>query len=168
MRKVIWLLAAAIWLAPQAYAQKSKNDAYVDKSGILRWKDGREVTAFGVNYTAPFAHAYRTAKKMNVDLEQAIRDDVYHFSRLGFDAFRVHVWDTEISDTLGNLLSNDHLKLFDFALKEMKSRGMKFILTPIAYWGNGYPEPDEKTPGFARKYGKDACLTNPGAIAAQE
>src|SRR5689334_15001182 len=168
MRKVICSIVVALCLAPPVYAQKSKNDACVDKSGILRWKDGKEVCAFGVNYTAMFAHAYRTAKRMNVDLEKAIADDVYHFSRLGFDAFRVHVWDTEISDTVGNLLNNEHLKLFDFALKEMKGRGMKFILTPIAYWGNGYPEPDDKTPGFARKYGKDACLTNPDAIAAQE
>lgn len=156
-------------LACQLPAQSKKNEAYVDKSGVLRWRgNGKEVCAFGVNYTAMFAHAYRTAKRMNVDLEKAIQADVYHFSRLGFDAFRVHVWDTEISDTLGNLLVNDHLRFFDFALNEMKARGMKFILTPIAYWGNGFPEPDDKTPGFARKYGKDACLTNIDAIAAQE
>lgn len=45
---------------------------------------------------------------------------------------------------------------------------MKFVLTPIAYWPNGFPEPPEKTPGFATRYGKDACLTNPEAIKAQE
>lgn len=45
---------------------------------------------------------------------------------------------------------------------------MKFVLTPIAYWGNGWPSPDEKTLGFSTKYGKDACLTNEGAIKAQE
>jgi hypothetical protein len=171
MKRIILILAsAAILTAGTTFAQSGKKtDAYVDKSGVLRWKsNNKEICAFGVNYTAMFAHAYRTAKRMDVNLERAIRDDVYHFSRLGFDAFRVHVWDTEISDTLGNLLNNEHLKLFDFALNEMKGRGMKFILTPIAYWGNGYPEPDDKTPGFARKYGKDACLTNPGAIAAQE
>jgi hypothetical protein len=171
MKRIVWVLVCCCIIALQGVSAQSakKTDAYVDKSGILRWKfDNREVCAFGVNYTAMFAHAYRTAKRMNVDLEKAIRDDVYHFSRLGFDAFRVHVWDTEISDSVGNLLNNEHLKLFDYALKEMKGRGMKFILTPIAYWGNGYPEPDDKTPGFARKYGKDACLTNPAAIVAQE
>nr|PZN58489.1 MAG: hypothetical protein DIU61_00180 [Bacteroidota bacterium] len=26
--------------------------------------------------------------------------DVYHFARRGFDAYRVHVWDTEISDSV--------------------------------------------------------------------
>jgi hypothetical protein len=105
---------------------------------------------------------------MNIPLEKAIDDDIYHFARLGFDAFRVHVWDCEISDTVGNLLVNDHLRLFDYAQKKMKDRGMKFIITPIAYWPNGYPEEPEKTPGFATKYGKDACLTNEEAIRAQE
>lgn len=135
----------------------------------MRWGTTKEeVRGFGVNYTAPFAHAYRRAKQLNISLEKAIDEDVYHFSRLGFDAYRVHVWDVEISDTLGNVLNNDHLRLFDYTIKKMKERGIKFIITPIAYWNNGWPEPDEKTPGFSAKYGKDACLTNPDAIKAQE
>jgi hypothetical protein len=145
------------------------SDVYVDKNGVIRWsKDNAEVQGFGVNYTGPFAHGYSTAKKLGVNLEKAIADDVYHFSRLGLDLYRVHIWDCEISDTLGNLLINEHTKLFDFMIMKMKERGMKFVLTPIAYWGNGWPSPDEKTPGFSTKYGKDACLTNEGAIKAQE
>ena len=149
-------------------------DVYVDKAGVMRWgtagghTPGTEVQGFGTNYTAPFAHAYRTAKKQGISLEKAIDNDVYHFARLGLDSYRVHVWDTEISDTLGNLLQNEHLKLFDYMLKQMKDRGINFVITPIAYWGNGWPEPDEKTPGFSAKYGKAACLTNPDAIRAQE
>ena len=46
-------------------------------------------------------------------------------------------------------------------------RGMKFVITPIAFWGNGWPEPDEETPGFSHKYGKEDCLTNDDAIKAQ-
>ncbi|HYC87475.1 MAG TPA: cellulase family glycosylhydrolase [Chryseosolibacter sp.] len=151
-----------------AFSQ-TRNDVFVDKQGVMRWgATKREVYGFGVNYTANFAHAYRSAKKLGVDLEKAISDDVYHFSRLGFDAFRVHVWDTEISDSAGNLLDNDKLRLFDFLLSELKARGIKIFLTPIAFWGNGYPERDEKTPGFSFKYGKDACLVNADAIKAQE
>jgi hypothetical protein len=154
-------------IAP-VFSQKVK-DVFVDKDGVMRWGDSKkEVYGFGINYTTPFAHAYRSARKLGVDIEKAIEGDVYHFSRLGFDAFRVHVWDTEISDSVGNLLNNDHLRLFDFMLWKMKGRGMKIFLTPIAFWGNGYPERDEKTPGFASKYGKDACLVNPDAIVAQE
>jgi hypothetical protein len=150
-------------------AQKRSDDIYLDAKGVMRWGNTKEeVRAFGINYTAMFAHAYRTAKKLNISLEKAIDEDVYHFARLGFDAFRVHVWDTEISDSVGNLLENDHLRLFDYTLKKMKDRGMKFVITPIAFWGNGWPERDEKTPGFSFKYGKDKCLTDPGAIRAQE
>lgn len=141
----------------------------VDKDGVMRWEKSREeVKGFGINYTAMFAHAYRTAQKRQVPIEKAIEEDIYHFSRLGFDLFRVHVWDTEISDSVGNVLSNEHLRLLDFTIARMKERGFRFILTPIAFWGNGWPEPDEKTPGFAAKYGKDACLTDPGAIRAQQ
>ena len=160
-----------VLLAGSVSAQRSakSSDVYVDKNGVIRWsKDNAEVQGFGVNYTAPFAHGYSTAKKLGVNLEKAIADDVYHFSRLGLDLYRVHIWDCEISDTLGNLLINEHTKLFDFMIMKMKERGMKFVLTPIAYWGNGWPSPDEKTPGFSTKYGKDACLTNEDAIKAQE
>jgi hypothetical protein len=152
-----------------SYAQNIKTGVYVDKQGVLRYtKNNKEAAFFGVNYTTPFAHAYRAHEALNVDLEKAIQQDVYHFARLGLDAFRVHVWDTEISDTAGNLLQNDHLRLFDFLLAELKKRSVKTIITPIAFWGNGYPERDENTPGFSRKFGKGRATTNDTAIAAQE
>ena len=148
--------------------QSSTDQVYVDENGVMRWTaDNTELHGFGVNYTLPFAHEYRMAKKAGISPEVAIRQDVYHMVRLDLDLYRVHVWDTEISDTLGNLLFNDHLRLFDFAVNEMKRRGMRFIITPIAYWGNGWPERDESTPGFSNKYGKAACLTNTDAIRAQ-
>lgn len=153
-----------------AFSQrKAQNPVYIDKQGVLRLSSNNQEAAFyGVNYTTPFAYAYRAHKALGIDMENAIRQDVYHFARLGFDAFRVHVWDTEISDTAGNLLDNDHLRLFDFLLAELKKRNIKTIITPIAFWGNGYPERDERTPGFARKYGKGGSTTNDTAIKAQE
>jgi hypothetical protein len=154
-----------------ATAQKvqTKNLVYVDNKGVLRFtKNNSEASFFGVNYTTPFAFAYRAHKALNVDLEKAIQQDVYHLARLGLDAFRVHVWDTEISDTVGNLLNNDHLRLLDFLLAELKKRNIKTIITPIAFWGNGYPERDENTPGFSRKYGKGRATVNDTAIKAQE
>ena len=171
--QITLLILLNIFTISTVFAQKTAGVS-VDKAGIMRWgtggtgKAGTEVRGFGTNYTVPFAHAYRTAKKMGVSLEKAIDNDVYHFARLGLDSYRVHAFDTEISDTLGNLLDNDHLHLFDYLLKKLKDRGINQIITPIAYWGNGYPEPDEKTPGFSAKYGKAACLTNPAAIRAQE
>ena len=170
MRFII-LVFLTTYFSFSVLAQRTKgtSDVYVDKQGVMRWgKTGDEVYGFGINYTVPFAHAFQVAKQLNVPIEKAIDDDVYHFARLGFDLYRVHVWDTEISDSVGNLLDNEHLRLFDYTLMKMKERGMKFMITPIAYWGNGWPAPDQKTPGFAAKYGKDACLTNPEAIKAQE
>ncbi|MDF1516948.1 MAG: cellulase family glycosylhydrolase [Lutibacter sp.] len=148
---------------------KPKGDVYVDNLGVMRWKlSNKEVQGFGVNYTVPFAHAFRSAKRMGIDQKKAIENDVYHFSRLGFDLYRVHVWDTEISDSLGNLIENEHLDTFDFLMKKLKEKGIRAIITPIAFWGNGWPEPDEYTPGFSHKYGKDNSLTNPAAINAQK
>lgn len=142
---------------------------YVDDSGVLRWSGSKkELYGFGINYTAPFAHAYRSAEKLGVDLKSEIDRDIYHFARLGFDAYRVHVWDTEISDSLGNLLDNEHLQLFDYMLAEMQKHGMRMLITPIAFWGNGWPEPDTWSPGFSHKYGKGGCLVIEEAIKAQE
>lgn len=143
-------------------------DVFVDKAGVLRWRhDQQEVALFGVNYTTPFAYAYRAHQRLGVSHEQAIRQDVYHLSRLGVDAFRVHVWDVEITDTVGNLQENAHLRLLDFLVSELKQRGIKIILTPIAYWNNGYPENDSGT-GFSSIHPKGIAYTNPRAIAAQE
>ena len=148
---------------------QEKEDVYVDEDGLMRWgHNDEEVKGFGVNYSVPFAHAYRSGQKLNVDLKGAIDKDVYHFSRLGFDLYRIHVWDTEISDEEGNLLENEHLELFDYLLKKLKERDINFVITPIAYWGNGWPEPDEDTPGFSNKYGKAGSLTEPGALKAQQ
>jgi hypothetical protein len=146
-----------------------KNLVYVDKQGVLRYtKDKGEASFFGVNYTVPFAYGYRSHKALGTDLKKAIEQDVYHLSRLGLDAFRVHMWDVEISDSLGNLLVNEHLDLFDYLLQQLEQRNIKIIITPIAFWGNGYPERDERTPGFARVYGKDQSVVKEEAIKAQE
>ena len=153
----------------QVNSSPQKTEVIIDKNGVMRWKSSNEeIQGFGVNYTVPFAHAYRSAIKMGIDPLKAIDEDVYHFARLGFDFYRVHVWDTEISDTLGNLIYNEHLHAFDYLLKKLSERNINYVITPIAFWGGGWPEPDFPTPGFSYKYGKENCLTNPDAIKAQE
>ncbi|MDB5193882.1 MAG: rane or secreted protein, partial [Segetibacter sp.] len=47
-------------------------------------------------------------------------------------------------------------------------RNIKILITPIAFWGNGYPERDEKTKGFSSIYPKQKALVNDTAILAQE
>ncbi|MBC8054099.1 MAG: cellulase family glycosylhydrolase [Sphingobacteriaceae bacterium] len=162
-------LVTSLPAGAQKVAPTDKNGIYVDKSGVLRWESSnKEAAFFGVNYTAPFAYAFRAHKVLNADLENAIKQDVYHIARLGFDAFRVHVWDTEITDSVGNILNNDHLRLFDFLIAELKKRNIKTFITPIAFWGNGYPERDEKTAGFSSIYNKGKVLVTEKAIIAQE
>lgn len=144
-------------------------NVYVDDQGVMRWEQNREeVKGFGVNYSVPFSHAYRSAKKLGVNPKEAIDNDVYHFSRLGFDLYRLHVWDTQISDVEGNLLENEYLETFDYLLHKLTENNINYVITPIAFWGDGWPEPNTETPGFSHKYGKDDCLTNPDAIKAQQ
>ncbi len=148
---------------------KSKNLIYIDAKGVMRFtKGGSEAAFFGVNYTVPFAYGYRSHKALAVDMEKAIDEDVYHFARLGLDAFRVHIWDTEITDSLGNLKDNEHLRLFDYLISKLKERDIKIFLTPLAFWGNGYPERDENTGSFSSKWNKQQVLVTEAAIKAQE
>lgn len=141
----------------------------IDTDGVMRWaKTGKPAAFFGVNYTVPFAYGYRSHKALGVDPQQAIDNDVYHLARLGINAFRVHVWDTEISDVAGNLINNEHLRLFDYLLSKLEERGIYIVITPIAFWGNGYPEKDEKTGSFSNVYGKEQSVVNEKAIQAQE
>lgn len=149
--------------------QANLSGVYAGSDGILRWKNNRQEAAFfGVNYTVPFAYGYRSHRRLGLDHEQAIDRDVYHLARLGVNAFRVHVWDTEISDSLGNLKNNEHLRLFDYLLSKLEERGIYILITPIAFWGNGYPDPDEKTGSFSEKYGKERALREENAFLAQE
>ncbi|RYE89011.1 MAG: membrane or secreted protein, partial [Cytophagaceae bacterium] len=170
--KYLFLLSSLLLLlltSARAQTPTPTGDVYVDAKGVLRWQKTKgEVALFGVNYTAPFAYSYRALTKLGINPEQAIDQDVYHLSRLGVDAFRVHVWDIEITDTLGNLQQNEHLRLLDYLITKLKSRNIKIILTPIAYWGNAYPEPKNTGKGFSSIYDKGQAYTNPRAIRAQE
>src|SRR5882724_5285128 len=93
------LLPWVVFFCQDALAQdrkkKNSNIVYIDKQGVLRYSSNKmEAAFFGINYTVPFAYSYRAHKALNIDLQKAIQQDVYHFARLGLDAFRVHVWDT--------------------------------------------------------------------------
>jgi hypothetical protein len=163
---IFFILTLSIGHAQLESAQNV--DAFVDHQGVLRWRGtNEEVRLFGVNYTTPFAYAFRAHKRLGLSLKHAIDLDVAQFARLGLDAFRVHVWDREISDAEGNLLANEHLELFDYLLAQLAGHGIKSIVTPIAWWGNGWPEPDEKTSGFSQQYSKTELITNQSAREAQ-
>jgi hypothetical protein len=141
----------------------------VDEQGVMRWTDtDEEVTLFGVNYTTPFAYAYRAHGYLGADRKTAIDSDVLHFDRLGLDAYRIHVWDREVSDRDGNLVENEHLDLLDYLLSRLAEHDIKVILTPIAWWPAGYPEPDPVTNGLSDGYDKGEMTVSPEARRAQE
>ncbi|PTN10623.1 hypothetical protein [Mangrovibacterium marinum] len=167
MRKILATIFSVLFVFC-AVAQKVSS-VYVDRKGVMRWSDShREASFFGVNYTLPFAHAYRAAGYLGVDRKKAIDEDVYHFARLGFNAYRIHIWDVEVSDGEGNLLENDHLDLLDYLIAKLKERNIHLVLTAQTNFGNGYPERNQPTGGFSYKYDKCDIHSNPEAIAAQE
>ena len=165
------LLGLVSGLASSALAQVSRPAVIpvrVDDQGVMRWTDsGEEVALFGVNYTTPFAHAYRAHGYLGVDRKRAIDADVLHFARLGLDAYRIHVWDREVSDAEGNLVENDHLDLFDYLLARLADHGIKALLTPIAWWPAGYPERDPGSTGFSEGYEKAEMSVDLEARRAQ-
>ncbi len=142
---------------------------YVDPQGTMRYTaDNSEASFYGVNYTAAFAHAYRALQRAGVDHKTAIDRDAYHFARLGFNAYRIHIWDVEISDGEGDLIENDHLDLLDYLIYRVSGRGMSVMITAMTNFGNGYPERNEPTGGFSYLYDKCKVHEDPAAIRAQQ
>lgn len=141
----------------------------VDKQGRMRNSaTNEEVRYFGTNYTLPFAHAYRAMNTLGIDRKEAIDRDVYHLSRMGVNAFRLHLWDVELSDSVGNLIENDHLDLLDYLLASLQQRGITAILTAQTNFGNGYPERNTDTGAYSYDYDKCDIHANPAAIKAQQ
>ncbi len=161
------LLAASSTSLPALAATSTAESEYQVKNGVLFAPNGEEVALFGVNYSLPFAFGYRSVAALGLDHREAIAMDVAHLARLGVKAYRVHLWDKLLTDRDGNLLNNEHLALFDFLLQQLHQHNIKVIITPIAWWGSGYPAPDPVEPGFAVPYSKNQMNEQPKAIAAQ-
>jgi hypothetical protein len=155
-------LFASIFL----HGQKS---TYVDDYGVFRYsKNDKEILLFGVNYTLPFAHGYRAINYVGKNHKEAIDKDVYHLARLGLDGFRVHIWDGEITDSIGNLINSQQLDLLDYTLAKMKERGIKTIITPFKVGGNGYPERSFPTAGFSSTLEKWQTYSGEEILKKQE
>ena len=149
-------------------ADRQTYKIYVDKKGVMRRSDTKEeVSYYGTNYTLPFAHAYRAVGDLGKDRKEAIDKDVYHLKRLGFNGFRLHLWDVEITDSAGNLLSNDHLDLLDYLIAQLENEGIDIVLTAQTNFGNGYPERNIDTGGFSYNFGKCDIHSNKEAQAIQ-
>ncbi len=169
LSRVLFVALAALAVGSSSLTRAQAPATVVDENGVWRWSEsGREVALYGVNYTAPFAYAFRAHQRLGVSIEQAIDADVYHFARLGLDAYRVHVWDREISDADGNLIVNEHVRALDYLLAKLKERGIKMVLTPLQFGNAGYPEAGLPLPGFSSRYGKRGCLEDRTSWPLQE
>lgn len=167
IKKIIFYFI--IIVSSQLLSQTNNNLVFVDAAGIIRWTESNEEANFwGVNYTVPFAFSYRAIKKLGFSHEEVIDQDIQQFKRLGLNAYRIHVWDREFSDRNGNLIENEHLRLMDYLVKKLVENDIYIILTPIAWWGNGYPEPDDSTQGFSSFGSKMDLSTKPEFINAEK
>src|SRR5688500_19119449 len=84
------VLVSTLSICAEAQRSGRGSSVYVDEKGVMRWsKSNAEVQGFGINYTVPFAHAYRAAKTLGISHKEAIDNDVYHFARL--EIGRAHV-----------------------------------------------------------------------------
>lgn len=173
-RKIIPLLLAAA-IAPAALqaansaSSRQNYEIVVDKDGLLRRSDNNaEVSFFGTNYTLPFAHAYRATGQLGLDRKAIIDMDVRQMKRLGFNGFRLHLWDAELADSAGNLLSNEHLDLLDYLIAALEREGIDITLTGQTNFGNGYPERNIDTGAFTYDFDKCRIHDDPAAQKAQE
>ncbi|WP_165232571.1 cellulase family glycosylhydrolase [Aquisphaera insulae] len=133
------------------------------ENGVLRRADSREeVALFGVNYYPPHWQNYLDLKKLGVDFDATVRDDMTHLKRMGLDLIRIHVFDREISDRQGNLVDNEHLRILDRVIAEARARGVALVLTPIAWWPT--PNPGE---GFSNDFTMARMTTDPASRPPQ-
>jgi len=165
-----FLLRLAL-LLPTAVPAQANRAVYLDKAGVVRWRDDRrEVTLFGANYVIPTASDYRAAGYVHGDRKRMIDEDMAQFARMGWDGLRLTFWgDWEASDSAGNLIANDHLDLQDYLIARARERGIYMLFSPIQLYGSNWPDAlsDTTAPGFGRHFGKGRMGTDPAALAAQ-
>ncbi len=173
MSKTCYFLVIVVLISLQLHAQKVRT-VYQDKEGVVRWSDNKqEVSLFGANYCLPSACDYRAAKYVSDNLKGMVDEDMAHFARMGWDGLRLCLWgDYENSDSLGNLVNNDHLNLMDYVIFKAKQRGIYFLLSPIVTYSSQFPDKMRDTinrpTGFSTYYKKNELGTDPKAIAAQQ
>ncbi len=166
----LWLGLLVGWSGLAAGAAEEL--VYLDEAGVVRWRaDDAEVSLFGANYTLAWSSDYRAAGRVGADRKQLVEQDLAHFARMGWDGVRLACWaDWEASDVAGNLIENDHLDVFDYAVFQAKQRGLYILFNPIHTYSAWWPDadPQGEYPGFAAHYEKRELGTNPAAIAAQQ
>jgi hypothetical protein len=171
MKTAAWLVTLSILGAvPAAPAAAQNRAVYVDKDGVMRWRDNRqELALFGANYVIG-ASDYRAGGYVRADRKRMIDEDMAQWARMGWDGLRLTFWgDWEAADSAGNLLTNEYLDLLDYLIARARERGIYMLLSPIQLYSSTWPDAMEDTtpPGFGRRFGKGRMGTDSLAIKAQ-
>lgn len=170
---VLLFLAATVPAAAQGAAgEGATRAAYLDKAGVVRWRDNNdEVALFGANYCVPSGSDYRMAGLVGGDRKKMIDEDVAQFARMGWTGIRLCWWgDWENSDKDGNLVIDDHVAMLDYLIVKAHERGLYLLLTPIHGYSPAFADQVGKpvtNTGFSRYYDKSVMGTDPKSIAAQ-
>ncbi len=155
-----------------AHSEAAVRAAYLDKMGVLRWRDSnQELALYGANYCIMSGSDYRMAGLVSKDRKAMIDEDMAQFARMGWTALRLCSWgDWENADKDGNLIVNEHVDLLDYLIAKARERGIYILLTPIHTYNPAFADqvnkPTQNT-GFSRYFERPEMGTNPASIAAQ-
>ncbi len=132
----------------------------VVRDGVLEYENGGETVLWGTNYYPQSWGQYYSLRERNVDFYKAVDQDLEDIAPKSLAApgcdgndprrmniIRIHVFDTEISDSKGNLVRNDHLDILDYLAAQCIEHGLYLWLTPIAWWGS----PVARSDAFSKK-----------------
>ena len=152
---------------------------FVIKDGIIRDQNGKEVRLWGVNYYAPFNHNYINIQQSGISHTVCMDKDFADFKQMNIDLVRIHLYERELTDPRGNLVENDHLKMFDYLVEKAYHEGVFLMLSPSNYWNTVETEAkmheryaywdltQYRTFGFTNFFSVDAMLWHPEAIECQ-
>lgn len=150
------------------------------KDSVIYDQNHYKVKLWGVNYLAPFNHNYVNIEESGMNHFLSIDKDIKHFKLMGTDFIRVHLYDREITDVMGNLIENNHLKVFDYLVEQSFKNGIFLMLTAVGWWNTITNEvkmrkdyaywdlSQQQNFGFSNFFAKDAILWHPQAIECQK
>jgi hypothetical protein len=150
------------------------------KDGIIFDNTGKEVRLWGVNYYTPFHHNYYNLLEMGVNHCKAIDRDLEDLKKMGVDFMRLHLIDRDITDRDGNIVENDHIRVFDYLVERLFQEHIFLMITPVAWWNSTANEynaahnyarwqvGENQAFGFSNFYEKHCLIWHEEALNVQE
>ncbi|MBE6385623.1 MAG: hypothetical protein E7048_08170 [Lentisphaerae bacterium] len=141
--------------------------------------DGQVVRLWGVNYYAPFNHNFYNLEELGIRQEEAVDRDIAHFKLMGIDLVRMHMYEREITDPMGNIVENRNMEVFDYLIDACEKNGIFLMLSPISYWNTVANQlaqeklyaywyiHSQRAFGFTNFFSVDAMIWDQDALDAQ-